>query len=336
MIVIRHAEVARILADRHAEVIDIARLAYKAHDEGRTVVPHSLFLRFPGDSANRIIALPAFLDDGSAVAGVKWISSFPANTRVGLPRASAAIVLNDMADGRADAVIEGSLISAKRTAAGVALAAELLASVPPTRLAFVGCGVINGEVLRYLTSNARELTRLTVFDTDPARAAAFGRACRAAASAADVRVAGDLDEALADHDLISIATTATVPHLDLDACEPGALVAHLSLRDIRPESILRAQNVVDDPDHVCRERTSLQLAEELAGNRDFIDVSIGAVARGVPHFRRDPCRVLVFSPFGLGAVDMALARYVLAEATRLGLGTVIEGFHPAPPCGDRR
>lgn len=331
MMLIRHAEVDRVLSGRHAEIVAIVRQAYQTHDEGRTALPHSVFLRFLDGSSDRIIALPAFLADETPVAGVKWISSFPANIGEGLPRASGVVVLNDTANGRADALIEISLISAKRTAAGVALIADTLCGTPLARLAFIGCGVINREVLGFLAVAAHDFTRVTVYDIDPERAASFGEACRAALPRAAVRVAADVTEALAGQDLISIATTATVPHLNLDACDPGTTVTHLSLRDIRPESILRAQNVVDDSDHVCREHTSLHLAEQKTGGRDFIDGSIGAIARGAGAFRRDPKRVLVFSPFGLGVLDLAVARYVLAEAKRLRLGVTIEDFHPATP-----
>ena len=65
MLIVRHHEVRDILAGRAGEVIDIVRAAYRLHDEGRTVVPHSTFLRPPSvpgkpDPGNRIIGLPAY------------------------------------------------------------------------------------------------------------------------------------------------------------------------------------------------------------------------------------------------------------------------------------
>ncbi|WP_433385393.1 2,3-diaminopropionate biosynthesis protein SbnB [Micromonospora sp. KLBMP9576] len=331
MLIIGHAVVRDVLDGDEAGVIDLVRRAYLLHEQGRTSVPHSVFLRFPDDARNRIIGLPAYLGADPPAAGMKWISSFPANIERGLDRASAAIVLNSLDTGQPDAVIEGSVISARRTAAGAALAARLLtAGRAPDGLALIGCGLINQQVLRFLTAALAPPASLVLHDVDPRRAEAFAAAAAALLPATTVRVVTDARQALAAHRLVSIATTASEPHLELTACQPAAVVLHLSLRDLHPRAVLAARNVVDDPDHVCRERTSLHLAEQLTGGRDFIHTTIGRLAGGAALPPADVPGPVVVSPFGLGVLDIALARHVRDEAARRGLGVRIDDFTPVP------
>ncbi|MEV0039806.1 2,3-diaminopropionate biosynthesis protein SbnB [Streptomyces sp. NPDC050804] len=331
MLILGAEDVHQVLDGAEKDVLEAVRRAYVLHDQGRTALPHSVFLRFPDDRRNRIIGLPAYLGDETPVGGVKWVSSFPGNVAAGLRRASAAIIMNSMATGMPEAFVEGSVISARRTAASAALAAATLtARTPDTGVSLVGCGVINFEVLRFLRAALPDLAEVTLFDLDQDRARAFADRCGGQWPDLKVSSAGTADEALAAHRLVSLATTAATPYLTTEACRPGTLVLHLSLRDLTADSVLAAVNVVDDADHVCREATSLHLAEQRTGGRDFIQAPIGAVLADADAGRRAEDRVTVFSPFGLGVLDLAVADLVRRRAEALSLGTRLPGFLPAP------
>jgi ornithine cyclodeaminase/alanine dehydrogenase-like protein (mu-crystallin family) len=101
-------------------------------------------------------------------------------------------------------------------------------------------------------------------------------------------------------------------------------VLHVSLRDLGVPVILAAQNVVDDVEHCLKAQTSLHLAEQQTGDRAFVAGTIGDLIAG--RLKGDRNRVRIFSPFGLGVLDLAVARHVLEVATREGLGTLVEGF----------
>lgn len=331
ILILKGHEVATLLAGQERELIRIIGAAYLAHAEGESALPHSTFLRFPGDQRNRIIALPAYLGHDFEVAGIKWVASFPGNVEQGLDRASAVTILNSRLTGRPEAIIEGSIISARRTAASAALAAQVLHYEERANpVGMIGCGLINFEIARFLRAVFNNLKTLLIFDLDASRARRFADHCRDTFEEIEVEIAGDSSAVLAGASLVSMATTATSPHIfDLSMCGHGSTILHVSLRDLSPEVILDCENIVDDVDHVCRAQTSVHLAEQLVGNRDFIRSTLAGVLKENRAGGRERA-VTVFSPFGLGVLDIAVGKFVYELALKSELGTMIESFLPDP------
>lgn len=329
IVILNGNEAISLLEGRELEIIETVRRAYEAHARGESMLPHSTFLRFPHDERNRIIALPAYLGEGFSVAGMKWIASFPANPASGSDRASAVIVLNSTATGRPEAIIEGSVISAKRTAASAALAARSLSGAGAARIGLIGCGLINFEIARFLLASWPEIESFLIFDTDPERAGRFKDKFHELSDEITVRLTRNAGAILRDCSLISLATTATVPHIpDLSSCPPRSTILHISLRDLTPEALLSGDNVVDDIDHVCRAQTSVHLAERLTGTRDFIRCTLADVLLDRAPARRAAPATTIFSPFGLGILDLAVAQCLLSRAREQGVGTALTSFFP--------
>ena len=330
ILLIKGQEVSELLKGQELEILRKVRLAYEAHARCETSLPHSTFLRFPSNDTNRVIALPAYLGDSFNVAGIKWISSFPNNIRQNKNRASAVIILTSTETGRPRAIIEGSIISAKRTGASAALAAQQSHNHHgESRFGVVGAGPINFEVARFLLAARPEFTSCSVFDLDASRARQFADKFEKEFSGRSAQRAGELDEVLRSCSLVSVATNASRPHInDLSHCPPGATILHVSLRDLDPEIILSCDNILDDIDHVCRAQTSVHLAEQIVGNRDFLRCTLGEILNGAAPPRRDADGLTVFSPFGLGILDLAVSSLVCELAEQQQVGTVIESFLP--------
>src|SRR5262249_50718861 len=162
---------------------------------------------------------------------------------------------------------------------------------------------------RFLRSAYQGIKRFNVFDTDKTRAAQFINKLQTRLGVEEGAIAGDVASLLADNRMVTLATTALKPHIsDLSICKPGTVILHVSLRDISPEAILTCHNVVDDVDHVARAGTSIHLAEQLTGGREFINGTLADVLAGRPSAQYDPARVNVFSPFGLGILDLAVGQ----------------------------
>ena len=329
--ILRGSQVRAVLAGRELELIQAVRMAYETHGEGDSSLPHSTFLRFPNQPRDRIIALPAYLGGACRVAGVKWVSSFPENLQLGIDRASAVVILNSMETGRPEALLEGSVISAKRTAASAALAAQRLCEGSEVqRIGMIGCGLINFETARFLRAVFPAVQNFVIFDQDQARAEQFKKKLQKIGDEVAVEVAKDVQAVLCSSPLVSMATTALEPYIgDLSECAAGTAILHISLRDLTADAILACDNVVDDVDHVCRAQTSVHLAEQKVGNREFIRCTLADVLSG-----RAPARngsdVSVFSPFGLGVLDLAVSKLVRDLALQQGLQTVIPSFVASP------
>jgi ornithine cyclodeaminase len=323
--------VHRIVHSDLAQCVRLVREVYLTHHRGDTVNPASHFLRFPHRPDARIIALPAHLGGEWNVSGIKWIASFPANVQQGIPRASAVLILNRPDTGYPYACLESSVISAARTAASAVLAAEALrfAGRRARSIALIGTGFIAGYVHRFLAGLGWRCDSLGLYDTDSGRAARFAdgvlRAGAGARLAGRVDVAPTVDALIAGSDLVVFTTTATAPHIhDPGLFAHAPLVLHVSLRDLAPAILLSAQNVVDDVDHVLTAGTSAHLAEQAAGHREFITGTLAQVLVG--EARVDPERTAIFSPFGMGILDLALGKWVAEQAARAGEVTRIDGF----------
>lgn len=332
LLVVTAPIVAGALAGREAAVIDAVRAAYALHASEKSTLPHSVFLRLPGAGGNRIIALPAQLGGNTPVVGMKWVASFPQNIDHGVERASAVIVLNDLETGQPFAILEGSAISAARTAASVALASQLMTQPGVVNcLGIVGCGRINFEVVRFLHMVHPNLHSLTLYDLAPDRAETFAAKCRRTWPDLVIEKAESI-AALADKcRLLTFATNAGVPHVsDAAVFQAESVVLHISLRDRAPEVILASDNVVDDADHVCRENTSVHLAELRSGDRTFIRCTLGDILAGKAKAGNASNRPAIFSPFGLGILDLAVAKFVLDLASSAGECVVVRSFLPSP------
>jgi len=319
--------VARLINEDLTGCVAIMRDTYLAHARGNTVNPPSVFLRYRTKPNARIIGLPAHLDETRPVSGIKWIASYPDNIRDGLPRASAVLILNHDNTGYPFACLEGAIISAARTAASATLAAEYLVATGRRvrTLAIVGAGFIARHVYQFLSGTGWTIENVLVYDTDPREAQRFVERVCVPERHRSLVITKDLAAAVRPADLVLFATVAPKPHVhEPRLFEHHPVVLHISLRDLAAELILNACNVVDDIDHVMQADTSPHLAEQLTGSRHFVTGTLADVIEG--RCTVDQERTVVFSPFGLGVLDIAVGRWVYDRAVFAGDFIPIDNF----------
>ena len=325
--VISGAQVQRALQGQEKEIVDLVAATYRLHGAGDSVNPPSYFLRFPDRPSSRIIALPASVGGHIRVDGVKWISSFPENVAAGIPRASGVLILNDHDTGYPFACLESSIISATRTAASAALAADWLSRgrQRPRRVGFFGVGLIARYIHTFLTGTGWSFDEVGGYDVSADSAAGFRGYLEQFGTAGRVTVHDSAEELIRSSDLVVFATVAAEPHVsDLSWFAHNPLVLHVSLRDLAPEVLLASTNIVDDVEHCLKANTSPHLAEQLTGNRDFLLGTLDDVMAGRVTVPAD--RPVVFSPFGLGVLDLAVGKSIYDKVVSSGDLHVVDDF----------
>src|SRR5438067_8298083 len=317
--IINGKTVVDIIHAHRAACIEIVREAYLAHARGESVNPDSYFLRFPEKPDCRIIALPAYLGNGFGVAGLKWIASYPANVQRGFPRASAVLVLNNYEIGYPFAILESSIISAARTAASATLAAYWLSgqSRRAHSLGIVGAGFIARYIYDFLVDTGWAIEEVRLYDRSPLESEKFRNTVCRPEHHRTVTVVPDVAQLLRASDLIVFTTVASTPHIaDSTLFEHNPVALHISLRDLAPEILLRSQNVVDDVEHVMKANTSPHLTEQQTGNRSFVMGTLAEIMLG--HRSVNRSRPIIFSPFGMGILDVAVGKWVYDQAVAAG------------------
>lgn len=323
--VISGAIVHTILQSDYAKVIDLVKAAYLAHGKKQTINPDSYFLKYTEKPEARIIALPAHLGGDFNISGIKWIASFPKNIAHGISRASAVIVLNDYETGYPIACLEGSVISAFRTAASAALAAQsLIESKTVKRLGIIGCGLIARHVLKFMLKSNWEIKELQLFDI----VENYSETMKTYAKQHGIKkvfISSSKEELISTCDLITFTTTASKPYVyNPSIFSHKPIVLHLSLRDLSPNIILESNNIVDDVNHCLKAETSLHLTEQKVKNRDFVTGTIDQVIQG--KISMDSQKTTIYSPFGMGILDLAVANYVYRKATLEEQNITIQDF----------
>jgi N-[(2S)-2-amino-2-carboxyethyl]-L-glutamate dehydrogenase len=325
--VISGAQVQRVLQGQEKEIVELVEATYRLHGAGDSVNPPSYFLRFPDRPSSRIIALPASIGGDVCVDGLKWISSFPENVAAGIPRASAVLILNDHDTGYPFACLESSIISATRTAASAALAADWLSRgrPRPRRVGFVGAGLIARYIHTFLAGTGWSFDEVGAYDLSADSAAGFRGYLEQVGTAGRVTVYDSAEELIRSSDLVVFATVAAEPHVsNLSWFAHNPLVLHVSLRDLAPEILLASTNIVDDVEHCLKANTSPHLAEQLTGNRDFLLGTLDDVMAGRVTLPAD--RPVVFSPFGLGVLDLAVGKSIYDKVVSSGDLHVVDDF----------
>jgi len=267
--------------------------------------------------------MPALLPE----AGLLGLKFFHGSMRDGVRYVVAVCALDT---GTVLGLVDAAYLTAARTGATSGVATQWLSREDSARVGVIGSGTEAETNLRAVCS-VRPVTRVTVYSRSPGRREDF--AARMSASLGiPVTAAADPRAAVAGADIVVVATnTGPEPVVAYQGAwlEPGQHVVSIgsttaALREIDPDTILRAETVVFDVPLSQLSRESGDLIALLKARPGWqAGVSLDRVLTGEVLARRRPEDVTVFKSVGTAAQDLLGASYVLREARRQGVGTEI-------------
>jgi alanine dehydrogenase len=287
------------------EAIERVRDGFVRHAAREWEMPAKVYLLAPPNGDFR--AMPA---RGSGLAMLKWICSFPGNGDNGLPAVMGTICVSDDSTGRPLALIDARAVTALRTGAVAAIAAQELGREDAARAGIIGCGLHGAWAARCLA--AAEYGPGVCFDPDPDRAGAL---------AGELGwEAGSREDALGC-DIVTCVTPGHEPVVRAGDLRPGL---HLNMLGADGPGKAEA-----DPDAVrrcrlfCDEWEQASHGGELTAAIDAglvvqADVTeLGEVLTGMSPGRTSPDEVTLFDSTGLAIQDLAIC-HALLEAHAAG------------------
>jgi len=278
----------------------------------------------PGRDAT-LLLMPAWESaeaEGDAL-GVKVVTVYPDNAAKGLPAVMGNYMLLDGATGAPLALLDGQALTARRTAAASALAADYLARDDARTLAMVGTGALAPHLVR-AHATVRPIERVEIWGRTAEKARALAEALDTSLGEAVggrtiiVQATNDLEGAVRDADVISCATLSADPLVAGDWLAPGQ---HLDLvggftpamRETDDTAIARARVYVDTRAGAMREAGDIvQPLRNGTLSEDAIAGDLFELARGQAMGRTNPEEITLFKSVGTALEDLAAAKLAVA------------------------
>jgi len=311
------------------DVEELIRALERAHiqfSSGKAVMPVRMVVPVP-EIKGRITSMPAYLSDDKAL-GMKVVTYFPENPRQGLPIILATVFLFSTESGKLLAVMDGTYITAIRTACISAVATRALANPETPVLGVLGAGVQARAQIRTLCA-VRKIEEIKVYDVLEKSVQSLKEQLEPDLGI-KIEAVKTPEQAVRNADLLVTVTTAKEPIIRVDWLKPGihinAIGSHRpDLREIDGATMRRAKVVVDSREAVMAECGDVLLAiKEGAITEDHIHAEIGEVLAGKKTGRTSAGEITLYKAVGIAIQDVATAKLVYQTAVEKKVGVNVE------------
>jgi len=254
-----------------------------------------------------LLLMPAWSKDWT---GLKTVVVKSDNAAKNLPTVQASYLLIKNETGETVAIMDGTELTRRRTAAASALAADYLARPDASTLVLVGAGALGGHFARAHAA-VRPIKRVFIYNRSPEKAEAL--AAELKIDGFDASAVSDLEAAVRQADIVSCVTTSTTPIVRGQWLKPGTHVDlagafRPTMRETDGDVVARTRVYVDTREGALSEAGDLLQARD-EGKFDFANVQgdLFDLCRGTVKGRGSPQEITLFKSCGTAIEDLATA-----------------------------
>ncbi len=300
--------------------IDAMRSAFAQLASAQVHMPLRSATKNPRQDATTL-CMPAYLENSQQL-GVKIVSIFPHNLRVGLATINGIVITINAKTGQPEAILEGSTLTAIRTGAVSGLATDLLAAKDASSVAILGTGAQAYSQLEAVCC-VRDIKKVYVYSRSLKNAQCFAnniQSDKVVITATDV-----VREATQHADIICTATPSTSPIVDLADVKPGvhinAVGSHThEMMELSTALLAAAKVYVDERAAALAEAGEIIHAIQANALQADQLYELGQLILNARLGRESPQQITVFKSVGLAIQDVSAASAALENAAH---GTMV-------------
>lgn len=294
----------------YGQLVDALDTAFAGESEVPLRAHHTVPV--PGGADGTLLLMPAWISGRSI--GIKVATVFPDNAKLDCPAVFASYLLLSAETGVPVAVLDGTEITVRRTAAASALASRYLSREKASRLLMVGTGNLAPHMV-LAHASVRPIERVFVWGRR--EEAARDLANRLSASGLKAEATTDIENAVSNVDIISCATLASDALVRGEWLQPGQHVDLVGaftpeMREADDEALRRADVYVDTRAGACTEAGEIvQGIASGAISEDRICGELSELANGTIRGRTNEDAITLFKSVGTALEDLAAAELVM-------------------------
>ena len=292
-------ELARVAP--YKDIIEALRQGFRS--EIKTPVRH----HHDTSDVTTLLLMPAW---GKDFTGLKTVTVKTDNPGLGVPTVQGTYLLIDNGTGTPVAIMDGTELTRRRTAAASALASDYLSREDSSTLLLIGAGALGAHFVR-ANAAVRPIKTVLIHNRTTQKSEALAAELRLEGFAA--RIVTDLEAAMAEADIICGVTSSTQAIIRGDWLKPGT---HIDLagafkptmRETDAEAVGRSRVYVDTREGAAAEAGDLiQAQAEGRFEFDRVQGDLFELSRGTKLGRKSKSEITLFKSCGTALEDLATA-----------------------------